>query len=155
MSNLLLIPSLLGIAAALGLRWWFAIRILADLSAPEREAAVLLRKQALDHWRTTDRRAAASRAGTLRFGLATPPLSLLVALFAILVGKIQVLPALAIVLAITAIASALGILTLPAELAAIQRFKTDAPVSDAVRRAALAEAWNQAIPPALRSLFPG
>jgi hypothetical protein len=153
MPQFLLLPSLVIIAACLGLRWWFGIRSIADCAESTRQAGTALRARALSHWATTDRRASASRAGTLRFGIATPPLALLIVIFAVVIGKIPIWVALAIVLGVTAAAAALGILTLPAELMTIQRFRDDPVPPERVRRAALAEAWNQSIPPVLRTFF--
>jgi hypothetical protein len=184
MFRLILFFSLLPLAIALAARWWFGARILASdgirpcrcdltrwLPAPG-DAAVIhraeasaaefgrqLRLKALTEWRNHDPKAAASRDKSRRFGLAVPPLSAMVAVFAVLVGKIPVLGAIAILLGATALAAALGLLALPPELSAIARTarKTrdehhfpNSDEQDAVIRCAIAHAWNAALPPILR-----
>ena len=98
-----------------------------------------------------------------RFGMAVPPLSAVVAVFAMVVGKIPLAGVLAIVLTTTALAAVFGLLTLPAELQAIQRTARKAreqggfPAADdqaAVLRCALAHAWEAALPPILKLLQP-
>lgn len=181
--RLLLILSLLPLAAALGARWWFALRVLrgegrracrCDLGrwfAPgaadvirrsEASAAEFggeLRDRALAVWKDENPKAAASREGARRFGMAVPPLSILVAVFAVLVGKLPVLGAIAIFLAACALAAVFGLMSLPAELSAISRAAKRArdarafPDGDdemAVIRCAQATAWDLAIPPVLR-----
>jgi hypothetical protein len=186
MHRILLTISLLPIAISLAARWWFGLRVLAAegtracrcdlarwLPAPGDAAAVHraentaaefgreLRLKALSEWRARDPKAAASREGTLRFGIAVPPLGAMVAVFAVLVGKVPVAGALAIVLAAAALAAALGLLTLPPELAAINRAARtvregknfpDADDQEAVARCAIAHAWDAALPPILRLL---
>ncbi len=188
MFKLVLFFSLFPIALALGARWWFGQRILggiggrpcrADLKrwlpAPGDAALVHreegraadfgadLRRKALEAWRVEDPKAHASRENTRRFGMAVPPLSALVAVFAVLVGKIPVLGAFAILLGATALAAALGLLTLPPELVAISRYARkareerwfpDRDDEDAAVRCASAHAWEQALPPILRWIRP-
>ena len=180
----LLFISLFPIVIALIARWWFGIRVLAGeggracrcdlrtwLPSPGDEAIVhraegtardfgqQLRNKALDAWKNEDPKAAAAREGARRFGLAVPPLSALVAIFAVLVGKVPVLGAIAILFAATAIAALFGLLSLPQELRAIARGSHKAremkcfPGSDdeeAVIRCAAAHAWDFALPPILR-----
>lgn len=153
MFQFLLLPSLLVIAAALAFRWWFGVRIWKEYDESTRQAGLALRDEALARWKKTDPKGAAARAGALRFGLATPPLSALVAVFAILVGKLPVTGAIAVVLAVTAIACAFGFLSLPGELAALERIRDRQEPEDGKLRAAQAEAWNLCLPPALRSIF--
>ena len=184
MIKVLLLLSLLPIAAALIARWWFALRVLGEtgkltcradlakwLPAPGDASAVhraegsaeefgrQLREKALADWRQQAPGAAKSRENSRRFGLAVPPLSAVVAVFAVLVGKLPVFGSLAVLLAATAVAAALGILTLPPELAAISRCARKLreqgafPRSgdeDAVIRCAMAHAWDQSLPPILR-----
>ena len=153
MLQFLFLPSLLVIAAALALRWWFGVRIWKACAESSRKKALALRSEALDHWKKSDPKGAAARAGALRFGMATPPLSALVAVFAVLVGKLPPTGAIAVVLAMTAIACVFGFLSLPAELAALQRARNrDDPDHDS-DLAAQAEAWNLCLPPALRAIF--
>lgn len=184
MFRLILFISLFPIALALVARWCYGVRILASLGrqscrcdlanwmpAPGDEAIVhrsdesaenfgkQLRIKALTEWAAHDPKAAKSRENTRRFGLAVPPLSGLIAVFAVLVGKIPVMGAIAIVLAATAIAAALGLLSLPPELAAIARAARKAREAksfprqddeDAVVRCAIAHAWESTLPPILR-----
>lgn len=184
MYRLLLILSLLPIAAALAARWWFGARVLAeeggracraDLAhwppAPGDTSAVhraegcagdfgsQLRLKALADWREAEPKAAASRESTRRFGVAVPPLSALVAIMAVLVGKLPVLGVIAIFLTATAISAMFGLLTLAPELAAITRAARhvrqarsfpDNDEMDAVVRCAHAHAWDAALPPVLR-----
>jgi hypothetical protein len=153
MFQFLLLPSLLVIAAALGFRWWFGTRIWKESDESTRAAGLAMHADALAHWRETDPKAAAARAGALRFGLATPPLSAIIAVFAIIVGKLPPSGAIAVVLAITAIACAFGFLSLPAELAAIQRFRKQTDRDEGRYLAAQAAAWNLSLPHALRAIF--
>lgn len=184
MFRLLLFISLFPIAIALIARWWFGMRVLAGdgmrpcrcdlkrwLPTPGDEAVVhraegsaaefgrQLRIKALAEWRERDPKAAASRENTRRFGLAVPPLSGVVAVFAVLVGKVPVMGAIAILLAATALAAVLGLLTLPPELGAITRaarkVREDknfpgSEEEEAVIRCAIAHAWDLSLPPILR-----
>lgn len=184
MFRLLLILSLFPIAIALAARWWFGGRVLAGegkrpcrcdlvrwLPTPGDDAVVhraeetaeafgqQLRHKALAEWHERDPRAAASRENMRRFGLAVPPLSGVVAVFAVLVGKIPVTGAIAILLGATALAALLGILTLPPELSAISRATRklreekgfpNRDDEDAVIHCAIAHAWDLSLPPILR-----
>ena len=186
MLRLLLFLSLFPIAITLVARWWFGVRVLdSDGARPCRcdlsrwlpspgDAAVVhraeesagefgrqLRLKALAEWHERDPKAAAAREKTRRFGTAVPPLSGIVAVFAMLVGKVPVMGAIAILLGATALAAALGLLALPAELSAIARTarhvrgQQNFPArddADAVIRCAIAHAWNAALPPILRWL---
>jgi hypothetical protein len=186
MFRLLLMISLLPIAAALIARWWFGLRVLADegkqncrcdlaqwMPAPgdtavmiraEKSAAEFgheLRLKALAEWRDQDPKAAAAREGTRRFGRAVPPLSVMVAVFALVVGKIPLAGVFAIVACACAVAAVFGMLTLPHELQAITRSahnmrrQKSFPKQDdeeAVIRCAIAHAWDETVPPVLRWL---
>lgn len=186
MFRLILMLSLLPIAAAMIARWWFGLRVLAaegkqtcrcDLArwmpAPgdtalthraEKSAEEFgreLRLKSLAEWREETPKAAAAREGTRRFGRAVPPLSAMVAVFALLVGKVPLAGVLAIVVGACAVAAALGLLSLPPELQAIARGagrmkqKKGFPARDDeenVIRCAIAHAWNEAVPPVLRWL---
>lgn len=184
MIRLILFISLVPLVIALIARWWFGTRILVgtgmrpcrcdlnrwlplpgDLSVVHRaeesagEFGRQLRLKALAAWSEQDPKAAAARENTRRFGLAVPPLSGVVAVFAVLVGKVPVMGAVAILLAATALAAALGLLTLPPELSAISRAARkireekhfpSRDDEDAVVQCAMALAWNAALPPILR-----
>lgn len=186
MFKIIIIICLVPIAIALAARWWFGVRILAVdggracrsdlkrwLPSPGDEAVVhradntardfgrQLRLKALAEWREQHPKAAASRENTRRFGLAVPPFSGMVAVFAVLVGKIPVTGAIAVLVGATAVAALMGILTLPPELAAIHRAARKAREEknfpsrddeDAVIRCASAHAWDAALPPILRWL---
>lgn len=186
MFRLILLISLLPIAAALIARWWFGLRVLAGVGKQscrcdlarwmptpgdaavihraERSAAEFgheLRLKSLAEWREQDPRAAAAREGTRRFGRAVPPLSAMIAVFALVVGKVPLAGALAIVAAACALAAALGLLSLPPELQAIARGagklrqQKGFPARDDeenVVQCAIAHAWDEAVPPALRWL---
>ncbi len=184
MYRLILFISLFPIIIALLARWWFGVRVLSTegrrlcrcdlgnwlpppgdqslIHRAEQSAAEFgrqLRLKALAEWQATDPKAAGSREGTRRFGLAVPPLSGVIAIFAVIVGKVPVIGAVAILLGATALSAALGLLSLPPELSAITRAagKTRKakhfPSQDdeeAVIRCAMAHAWEAALPPIMR-----
>lgn len=183
MWQLLFLISIVPVAVALVARWWFGTRVLADagkracrcdlsvwLPAPEKDVVVhraehsaaefgaQLRQQALAKWKADDQKAAGSRESTRRFGMAVPPLSALVAVLAFSVGRLPFKAALAIFFAATALAAVFGILTLPAELAAIARAAKGVRGSKAFPRrddeeavidCATALAWKETLPPIL------
>lgn len=179
----LLTVSLVPIILVIVVRWWFALRVLAadgrrlcrcdltrwqpassDAGRSDLTAAKFgldLRETALADWKAADPKGFASRQNTHRFALAAPPLSGIVAIFAVVVGKIPVAGALSIPLAFTALAAVFAVLGLPAELAAIQRtirrikderWFPDRDDEEAVCRAAHAWAWEHSMPPILRWL---
>jgi hypothetical protein len=207
MWRVLLILSILPLAAALLLRWWFGMRVLAArggracrceaarweqvlgrplaLPAPEpapetraatpepaatpRRAAEIsaaefgrqLRLVALAQWRVREPKQAASRESARRFGLAVPPLSAMVAVFAALLAKIPVFGAIVIFLVATALATVFGLFSLGSELRAIAitaktlRASRAFPRSDdedAAIECAIAHAWLDTVPPVLRLL---
>lgn len=184
MFRLILFISLFPITIALIARWWFGVRILTtegdrlcrcDLTnwlpppgdqslihRAEESAAEFgrqLRLKALAEWQAQDPKGAGSREGTRRFGLAVPPLSGVIAVFAVIVGKVPVIGAVAILLGATALSAALGLLSLPPELSAITRAAGKSRKAksfprgddeDAVIRCAMAHAWDAALPPIMR-----
>lgn len=186
MFRLLLFFSLLPLALALIASWWFGTRVLAsygkricrcDLKlwtpAPGDETSVhradetaaefgdQLRRKALHEWRERDPKSANSREHSRRFGIAVPPFGGVVAVLAVIAGKIPVLGAFAIFIAAVALSAVLGMLALPPELTAIartskrirdQRVFPSSEDSEAVLRCASAHAWEQALPPVLRML---
>ncbi len=186
MWRLLLLFSALPIAAALIVRWWFGMRVLAERGGhPCRcdlgswmpladDTAVIhraeesagefgrqLRLKALAEWKELAPKAAASRENSKRFGMAVPPLSGIIAIFAVLVAKIPIMGAISIVLAATALAAALGVLSLAPELAAIARAANQLRVAksfprrddeEAVIQCAVAHAWKETLPPMLALL---
>lgn len=181
MWRLLLLLSVLPIVTALIARWWFGMRILSDegrrlcrcnptawpiaeaktSDSNENSAAEFgrqLRLQALAEWKERDPKGASSRENSLRFGMAVPPLSAIVAIFAVIVAKIPVIGAFSILFAATALASALGLLSLAPELRLIAakareiRKMRSFPRSedeDAVIKSAVAHAWKETLPPIL------
>lgn len=220
MWQFLLILSLLPVAAALMLRWWCGLRVIAAfggtpcrpdtarwhqavgpppappakrarhrkqatdatppatdtglaLSTPagtgatpgtEETAAELgrqLRLTALARWRERDPRAAASRESSRRFGMAVPPLSALVVVFAVLMVKVPVFGGIAIFVAAVALSAAIGLSSLGTELRAIASAARDLRNARAFRRSAeedavidcaIAHAWAETVPPILRLL---
>lgn len=180
----LLILSLVPIAIALAARWWYGVRVLAnedsspcrcDLKAwlpPPGDDSLVhsadgtagefgrqLRLKALAEWREENPVAARSRENSLRFGLAVPPISAIIAIFAVVVAKIPVIGLFAVPSVATAISAIFGLMSLPAELAAIARYagKTrgiqsfpDRDHEDSVIRCAIAHAWDLTLPPVLR-----
>jgi hypothetical protein len=179
--RLLILIAALPIVAAFVARWWFGMRILSsegrrqcscDLalwektfgaenlppskSGDARIYAALLRKSALADWSTRDSKAAASREGARRFGMAVPPLSLMVAVLAIFVGKIPITGAIAIFLLAIAFAVIISYLSIAPELNAILKASRRLRESgifhrrddeDAVIDAANALVWKEAAPP--------
>ena len=128
MWRLLFIFSAIPIVAALVVRWYFGLRILADegnrpcrcdlatwMPLPEDSAVIhraeesaaefgrQLRLKALAEWREQDPKAAAARENSRRFGMAVPPLSGVIAVFAVLVAKIPIMGGISCVLAATAL----------------------------------------------------
>lgn len=186
MFRLAILLAALPIIAALLARWYFGSRILArtgtrqcrcDLSrweksfgsehlplaqkADTRVYAALLRETALREWRTREPKAAASREGARKFGIAIPPFAAIIAILALIVGKIPIAGVFAIFLVATALAVIFAYLTIAPELKAIlttSRRLRDTRVfhrsdeEDAVIDAAKALAWQNAAPPILRLL---
>lgn len=184
MFRFILILSILPIVAAMLARWWFGLRVLADegrrtcrcdlarwLPAPgdaavmhraEKSAAEFgeeLRAKALVEWFENDPKAATTRENNRRFGMAVPPLSAVIAAFALLAGRTPLMGSVAILFAATALAAVFGLLSLPQELRAIARHARGVrqgrifPASDdeeTVIRCAIAHAWSETLPPILR-----
>lgn len=183
MWRLILIFSVVPIAAAMAARWWFGTKVLLENGGrpcrydPSRwnpspdgspgepaseqsafELGRLLRVRAMEEWNQADPKGAKSRASSKRFGMAVPPISGIVAVMAFLVAKVPVMGAISAILAATAVSAALGILSLPPELAAITRSARKlreargfprSDDEDAVIRCALAHAWKDTLPPIL------
>jgi hypothetical protein len=188
MWRLILFLSIFPPLIAWACRWWFGLRALAadggrvcrvDLNRwfpqpggdvvlraeePANSFGFYLRLHALEKWEQDDPKAAASRKSVQRFGLAVPPLSILIAAFAVLVGKITVIGAFAAVLGMLALACVFSLLALPKELRAVARVAMrlrearSFPRSDdedAVIRCAIAHVWIDSLPPVLRWLQGG
>lgn len=183
MWQLLLIPSVLPIAGGLALRWWFGVRVVAEhggrtcrcdaerwetaLGSPlvagttAAEFGRQLRLAALARWKQHDPKQAAARESSRRFGLAVPPLSIMLAVFAALVAKIPPFGAIVIVLLATALAVVFGLLSLGSELRAIataakalrdSRAFPRADDEEATIACAIGHAWLATLPPILRVL---
>ncbi len=181
MLRLLIILAALPILAAFVARWWFGVRLLSSVglrqcscklarweetfgadSLPPSESgdarifAAHLRKAALEDWKIRDPKAAAAREATRRFGMAVPPLSLMVAILAIIVGKIPAAAAIAVFLLAIAFSVIISYLSISPELKAIlaaSRRLRDRGIfhrrddEDAVIQAAAAIAWKEGAPP--------
>lgn len=186
MFRLLLFFSLISIVIALVARWWYGVRVLTAedqrpcrcdlkswLPTPGDESLVhradgtagefgrQLRLKALAVWQEEDPKASKSRENSRRFGLAVPPLSAIIAIFAVLVAKIPAIGLLVVPMSATAVSAVFGLMALPSELAAIARYarKTrdeksfpDRDQEDSVVLCAIAHAWDQALPPILRCI---
>lgn len=118
-----------------------------------------LRKAALADWEKEDPRSSGARDAARRFGLAVPPLTILVVVFAVILMKLLLFTALAIILAATALACGFGILSVGAELGAVARASRKvrekrvfarSDDEEAVIECAAAEVWTQALPPMVR-----
>lgn len=178
MWRLLLIFSVLPILAAMASRWWFGLRVLSDEGKrlcrcnPEKwavpqdgsmeqsasEFGRQLRLQALEEWKARDPKAAGSRENSRRFGMAVPPMSGIIAVFAFIVAKIGLAGAMAVFASATALSCAFGLLSLAPELRAIavtaRKMRNDRSFprssdEDAVVNCAVAHAWKETLPPVL------
>ncbi len=186
MYRIVVILSLLPIIIAMIASWWYGRRILASLgrqvcrcdlarwmppaddasnvrraSGPVADFGRELRESALISWREEEPKAAAARENTRRFGASVPPLATMVAVFALLVGKLPAMGVFAALFAATALAAAMSLLGLPAELRAIARHARrvrehrafpDRDDEQAVIDCAIAHAWSAALPSVLRWL---
>lgn len=182
MWRLLIMISVLPLAAGLVLRWWYGLRVLqvrgralvrpagerwlemAGEGGPEMEASeagARLRVAALREWLGNEPRAAKAREGARKFGVAVPPLAMVVAAMGVIAGRVPVMVAMAAVLAAVALATVFGLLSLGAELRAVAstakrvreaRVFRRSDDEEAVIECAAAHAWNEAVPPVLRWL---
>lgn len=182
--RILYIPCILVIVAAVVMRIWFGKQVVlakggqrckvdvdrwsdllgttVNLPTCEASAADLgrqLRKSALIQWRERDSKAARAREAAKRFGMAVPPLTIAVVLFALIAARIPIAGGIAIFLASTALSSVLGILSIGAELRAVavlckrlrdSRIFSRQDDEEAVLRCAVAEVWLDSVPPILR-----
>lgn len=184
MFRILLIVSVIPIVFVMLATWWFGTRVLwlegkrkcrcnleSWLPDPEdknevhrsdataKEFGIQLRKKALMHWKEQSPKIAKAREGNRAFGMAVPPLSAVIAVFATLVGRIPPFGAIAIFAVATAASTIIGMLSLPSELTAIRRYiqsgaiKGSFPNSydeESVIACALAQVWDSNLPPILR-----
>lgn len=189
MPRLLLIISVLALVVAFIARWWFGLRVLAAegericrcdlntwLPAPGDHAKVhraegtaaefgeQLRNKALVDWASEMPKAARSRENNRRFGLAVPPLSIVIAVFALIGAKVPWIGAIVIIFAATAVAGILAMTSITPELQAITRAAKKArdarafPQRDdesVIVRCAYAHAWRKAFPPLFRLIQGG
>ncbi len=180
MWRLLLLFSVLPIAAAMIARWWFGLRVLGedgkrvchcapskwpplpDTTLPTEATAAeygrLLRLSAMVGWQARDAKAASARENSRRFGMAVPPMSGIIAIFAAIVAKIPVMGAFSILFTATALSCAFGLLALAPELRAIaitaRRLREGGAFprrddEEAVVSCAIAHAWKETLPPIL------
>lgn len=176
----LFLCSALMLAAALLLRGWFGKRGFAQIgertctadpsrwqnwtgeSLPEKsDAAALgkaLRRVALNRWKQDDPKAARAREAARRFGVAVPPLTLVVLVFAVTLAKLPLFGALTIALGATALSAGIGLLSIGSELRAVGRVVGElrglrifrrADDEEAVIACAQAAVWMSALPPIL------
>lgn len=178
--RLLFLCSALILAAALLLRGWFGKRGFIQSGGricqpdPERwrdwsgealpgqnNAETLgreLRRIALIHWAERDPKAARAREAARRFGLAVPPLTLMVLVFAVVLAKLPLFGALTIALGAIALSAAIGLLSIGAELRAVAKTAGELRGKRVFRRVddeealiacAQAAVWMNALPPIL------
>ncbi len=186
MFRLAILLAAIPIIAALFARWYFGTRILSrtgtrqcscDLNrweksfgsahlplAEKADAQVyanLLHETTLQEWRTREPKSAASREGARKFGMAVPPLAAIVAILALIVGKIPISGVFAIFLVSTALAVIFAYLSIAPELKAIlatSRRLRDTRVfhrsddENAVIATTKALAWKKVAPPVLNLL---
>lgn len=186
MFRVLIILAILPIIVAFGARWWFGMRILSssakrqcrcDLEKwnkafgnknlpveKETDAASyarLLRKSALEDWKTREPKAAATREGTRRFGMAVPPFAAMIAILGMLVGRIPFIGVIAIFLFAIAFAVIVSYLSIAPELKAMlttARRLRDTGVfyrrddEDAVIASITALTWKESAPPVFNLL---
>jgi hypothetical protein len=185
MWRLLFLLSILPVIGALIARWYFGLRVLAiegkrlcrfdrvrevytgensSIEIKEGPAAglgKLLHTAALAEWKTRDPKRAAARESARKFGLAVPPIALIIAIFAMIVGRVSIYGGFVLFLAAIALSVVTNLLTLGTELTAIAitsrklreaRAFTTRDDEEAVTRSALAHAWADCIPPILRFL---
>jgi len=186
--RILLIVAVLPVVATLVLTWWFGTRVLwaegkrkcrCDLGkwlpdpedgktvhrdeATAREFGEQLRKKALAHWKEQAPKLAKAREGNRAFGMAVPPLTGVVVVFAVVVGRLRPFWGITLFVMATALSAVMSMLSLPSELTAIRRyiqspaFKGSFPNSydeEAVIDCALAQAWEAGLPPILKWLRP-
>lgn len=181
MPRLLILLAALPIIITLVVRWWFGLRLLkssAELQcscnlekwkqtfdeqhlppSPSGNLIIfaeLFRKSALADWRVRDKKAAIAREGTRRFGMAVPPLTAMVVIVGIFVGRITPSYGIAIFLIATAFSAVIAYLSIAPEIHAILTTARSLRTSgifhrrddeDAVIQAAVAISWKEAAPP--------
>lgn len=169
------------IIAAFVMRWWLGMRVLssagrrqclcnltqweevfgADNLPPSKSGdavifAESLRKNALADWKTREPKAAASREAVRRFGMAVPPLALMIVILGIIVGRVPAIWAIPVFLLAIAFAVIVYILSIAPELNAMlvasRRLRASGVFrrrddEDAVIAITTALAWKESVPP--------
>jgi hypothetical protein len=186
-ARLLIFIAVLPILITLVMRWWFGIRIIKSsesttcrcdlenwkqtfgdihLPASEHSGVVAIAEQfrnaALADWKIRDRKTALSREGTRRFGMAVPPLSAMVVILAVIVGRVTPYYAIAIFLLATAFSAVISYLSIATEINALldaSRKLRNSGIfhrrddEDAVIQAAVAISWREAAPPIYNLIY--
>ncbi|MFM2196639.1 MAG: hypothetical protein RLZZ505_71 [Verrucomicrobiota bacterium] len=181
MVRFLILLAAVPIIAAFIARWWLGLRVLssagrrqcscdlalweksfgAENAPPSKSGDALifaetLRKAALADWKTREPKAAASREGVRRFGMAVPPFTLLIVILGVIVGRIPAIwavPAFLFAIAVAVIFSYLSVAPeLNAMLTASRRLRASGAFhrrddEDTVIAATTALVWKEAAPP--------
>jgi hypothetical protein len=189
MWRLLMVVSVIPPLLVMALRWWHGTRVLvveggrmcrADLARwlPEPDTAATARRSeetarvigfhlwryALREWAVRDAKSAKARAKAKAFATAVTPCTVICVAFALVLGKVPVVGAFALVIASLAAAAVFAYLSLGAELREVARAANrlreakafrSRDDEDAVIACAMAHAWHQALPPVLRWLQGG
>jgi hypothetical protein len=189
MWRILIFLSILPPVLAMLLRWWYGTRVLATLGPrvchadlakwlPEPDSEMVARRSdetahatgfhlwrfAMREWELQDPQGYRTRQKSKRLAIMLPPMMVLIAAFALIVGKLPILGAFAMVFVSIALSALLSYLTLGPELrecaSASNRLRKSGAFrmrddEDAVIECAIAHAWHQALPPVLRWLQGG
>ena len=181
MLRFLILLAALPIVAAFVARWWMGLRVLsssgrrqcscdlalweksfgADHLPPSKAGdarifAESLRKAALADWKTREPKTAASREGVRRFGMAVPPLALLVVILGVIVGRVPAIWAIPVLLFAIAFAVIISYLSVAPELNAMllatRRLRASGAFhrrddENAVIAATTALVWKESAPP--------
>jgi hypothetical protein len=179
--RLLILISIIPILITFAVRWWLGIRLLksnqniqcrCDLEKWKESfgeehlpafpsgdlitVAELFRKTTLTEWRMSNPKAAASRESTRRFGVAVPPLTAMVVILGMLVGRIPPAYGIAGFLLATAFTAVLSYVSIAPEIHAIltsaKRLRASGAChrrddEDALIQLAIAISWKEAAPP--------
>ncbi len=184
--QLVILVSCLPVALVVLLRLWFGARVLKSKShleiqpdsgkwrraigsgeetpatpATAGEAGLALRKAALDEWRRRDAAQAKAWQSARYFGMAVPPLAVVIVILGMVATRVPFKMGAALVCLLLALAVVFNLLHLGAEIRSIARAAASLRKTGAFRRlaeeeavisCATAHAWNQAVPPILRWL---
>jgi len=189
MWRLLIFVSLIPPVLAMALRWWFGTRVLATLGPrvcradlakwlPEADAEAVARRSeetahvtgfhlwsyALREWERGDPKAFAARRQSKRMASILPAFMVVIITFALIVAKLHIVGAFALVFASVAASALFSYVSLGPELRAVamaaSRLRESGAFQsrddeDAVVECAMAHAWHQSLPPFLRWLQGG